>query len=144
MKLSTKCRYGTRAMIEIGRVYGAGSIKRKDISRIQEISSSYLENILITLKTHRLITTTRGAQGGFSLARSPVEISLLDIISALEGSIAPVECLEKSSLCHKSTGCAARKAWKKLHEAQKNVLSSITLQNLIDTDGMPGTENYSI
>jgi Rrf2 family cysteine metabolism transcriptional repressor len=144
MKLSTKCRYGTRAMIEIGHHYGSGAIKRKDIARVQEISPSYLENILITLKTHRLITTLRGARGGFTLGRAPDQIKLLDIVTALEGSLAPVECIEKESTCRKTNHCTARKVWKKMHDVQINFLSSITLQDLLDMEAHAKTENYAI
>ena len=99
MKLSTKCRYGTRAMIEIARHYNEGPVKRKDISRSQKISSAYLENILIALKSQNLIRTVRGADGGFILANSPSSITMFQIVSALEGPIVPVECVDKSDAC---------------------------------------------
>jgi Rrf2 family protein len=144
MKLSTKCRYGTRAMLEMARRHGEGAIKRKDISQAQDISHSYLENILIALKTHRLITTSRGAQGGFTLARLPAEISLLDIVQALEGSIAPVECIEKTETCAKAGHCVARRAWQKLHDAQTKALASMSLQDLLDMEKEGAAVNYEI
>jgi len=144
MQLSTKCRYGTRAMIEIARHYNKGPVKRKEISKNQNISSAYLENILISLKANKLIRTTRGANGGFALDKPPGAISLLQIVTILEGSISPVECLENHALCEKADVCAARKAWGKLYNAQKAALAGVTLQDLLDMDGAGNAGDYSI
>ena len=134
MKLSTKCRYGVRAMVEIAKNFRNGPVKRKDISIVQDISSSYLENILITLKGNKLIRPTRGAKGGFVLEAEPSQITLYQIVLALEGSIAPVECLDNIAVCSKNRECVARKAWKKLYDAQTTTLKSITLQDLLDME----------
>lgn len=136
MKLSTKCRYGVRAMLEIGRQYTheGTPVKRKDISKAQDISHGYLENILIALKSHKLIRTTRGANGGFILEKSPDKITLLDLVLALEGSIAPVDCIENKTVCAKSGFCVARLAWEKLHIAQTTTLAAISLQDLLDAE----------
>ena len=144
MKLSTKCRYGVRAMLEIARQYRAGPVKRKDIARIQGISHAYLENILIALKTAKFIRTARGAQGGFILEKEPSEITMLQLVSTLEGSITPVECLDNSERCEKTSHCVARNVWKKLHDAQVNVLSSITLQDLLDMEKDSASLTYTI
>ena len=135
MKLSTKCRYGARAMLEIARRYNQGPVKRKDICQAQGISHAYLENILIVLKSFNLIRTTRGANGGFTLETDPSKINLYQIATALEGSIAPVECLDPGALCKKIGHCVTRKAWKKLYDAEVTALSSITLQDLLDMEG---------
>ena len=123
-----------RAMIEIGRHAGNGAIKRKEITAAQGISHGYLENILIALKSHRLIRTTRGAHGGFVLEGSPSQVTLLQIVNALEGSLAPVDCIENTEICRKSGACPARVVWKKLHDAQNAVLSGMTLQDLLDLE----------
>jgi Rrf2 family protein len=144
MKLSTRCRYGVRAMFEMARHYKEGPVRRKDICEAQGITHAYLENILIALKAKKLIRTTRGASGGFVLESEPSKISLYDIVTALEGSIAPVECLDNKEICERVPHCAARKAWRRLHEAQAAVLRSITLQDLLDMDMENGELNYAI
>jgi Rrf2 family cysteine metabolism transcriptional repressor len=133
-KLSTKCRYGTRAIVEIAKSYGKVPVKRKDIAKSQRISESYLENILISLKNSGMIDTVRGAQGGYMLKKAPSAILLFDVVQALEGSLAPVECLEKQSACNRISHCSTRNLWKDLMDAQKEVLQSVTLQNLIDRE----------
>jgi Rrf2 family cysteine metabolism transcriptional repressor len=133
-KLSTKCRYGTRAIVEIAKSYGKVPVKRKEIAESQGISESYLENILISLKNSGMIDTIRGAQGGYMLNKPPSAIALFDVVQALEGSLAPVECLEKQSACDRVARCTTRNLWKDLMDAQKKVLQSVTLQNLIDNE----------
>lgn len=146
MRLSTKCRYGTRALLEIGRNYGHGPVKRKDIAKAQELSRSYIENILITLKSKKILKTTRGADGGFELLRMPAQINLYQVVTALEGSIAPVDCVEHENTCNRDVKkCVARRAWLKLHEAQVAALTAITLQHLLDWEKEDSkTLNYAI
>jgi Rrf2 family transcriptional regulator, cysteine metabolism repressor len=144
MKFSTRCRYGIRAMIEIAHRYKQGPVKRKDISKNQKISSHYLENILITLKSQHIINTVRGASGGFTLERSPKKITMYQIVTALEGSIVPSECIDTPDCCNRTVTCAARKFWVQLHEAQMNVLTKTTLQDLLDMEATTGQIDYSI
>lgn len=134
MKLSTRSRYGTRAMLEIARCYNKNPINRKDIIRHQRIPTEYLANILLTLKGRGLINTSRGASGGYSLSRPPSKVTLYHIVEALEGSIAPVECVENAARCRKSAQCVVRKAWTRLHDAQLGVLRSISLQDLLEME----------
>lgn len=134
MKLSTKCRYGLRAMIEIARNFNAGPLNRKAIAKAQHISKAYLENILISLREKNLIRTTRGASGGFVLREPPSRTTVLQIVNALEGSIAPVDCIENPALCERAGPCPARKAWQKLFTAQTAALSGMTLQDLLDME----------
>lgn len=134
MKLSTRCRYGTRAMIELAKNFAKGPLKREEISKSQDISSSYLENILIALKSRNLIRTIRGANGGFSLIESPEKITMYDVVTALEGPIEPVHCIENSEQCTRSGHCVARNYWISFHEAQVNHLKSTTLQTLLDME----------
>jgi Rrf2 family transcriptional regulator, cysteine metabolism repressor len=135
-KLSTKSRYGTRAIIEIARSYGKAPVKRREIAESQGLSERYLENILITLKNSGLLETMRGAQGGYVLKRPPSEIDLYEIIQVLEGSIVPVECLDGAAACARTATCTTRGVWKELMEAQEKVLRSITLQHLLDRNGV--------
>jgi Rrf2 family protein len=144
MKLSTKCRYGLRAMLEIARHYNKGPVNRNIIVEAQHISKAYLENILTSLREKKLIRTERGANGGFILQSDPSKITVLQIVNALEGSIAPVDCLEHPDKCGKSRKCVAQKVWQKMYDAQVEVLSGITLQNMLEMESSPDAGMYSI
>jgi len=137
MKLSTKCRYGARAMVEIARNFELGSsTKRKDITANQGIPASYLENILIDLRNQGLVTTVRGPKGGFSLTRRPENITMFDVIKALRGAdMAPVECLEEGFECDRREQCITRQVWVAMQQAQDTVLKGINLKTLILSDG---------
>lgn len=131
MKLTTKCRYGTRALIEIARNYLKGeTTKRKEISLHQDVPESYLENILTALKNHGLVATVRGPKGGFSLRKPPEAITMLEVVTALQGSLSPVDCLEEGNDCSRCQQCDTRGLWMKLKEAQEKVLSATTLLDL--------------
>lgn len=139
MKLTTKCRYGSRAILEIARSHSRVPVKRKDIAKTQKLSPSYLENILISLKNSGIIDARRGANGGYVLTRDPSEISLLDVILALEGTMAPVECLENDSACERIGRCSTRKIWKKMQEARENVLRSVSVSDLLKMEEKDNT-----
>ncbi|MBD3320791.1 MAG: Rrf2 family transcriptional regulator [Chitinivibrionales bacterium] len=144
MKLSTKSRYGVRAILEIARDYERTPTKRKNIVAKQNISDAYLENILIMLKNNGIIDTVRGARGGYVLSRPPAAITLLEIVRALEGSIAPVDCLDNKSLCVEVPWCSARKVWKQLYDSRVAVLEKTTLQDLLDSDETATKNDYCI
>ena len=134
MKLSTGYRYGVRAMLEIARQYGKQPVKRREIVCKQSISPSYLENILLLLKKSNLIISTRGAHGGFSLARAPGEIDLFEVFRVLEGPLEPVDCLIEPMTCQRVTQCVTRSVWQQLYSAGKEVLSNTTIQDLLDRE----------
>ena len=131
-------------MIEIARHWKNGPVKRKEIARAQGLTPGYLETILGALRDAGYLKTIRGSGGGFVLDRPPSRITLLDIVLTLEGSIAPVECVESPQECDRAGSCAARTAWAKLYTAQQEVLSSITLQELVDMEMHGQPLNYSI
>ena len=132
LKLSTKCRYGARAILEIAKNYGKHPTKRKDISKTQEISESYLENIMLALKSNGLIDTVRGARGGYELGRPPSGITLFQIVEALEGPLELVDCLTDGSSCGRIDECAMREVWSGLKKAMEESLGRVTLQDLLD------------
>ncbi len=134
MKLSTNCRYGIRALLEIARHYGELPVKRKEIARNQEISLSYLENILLMLKSNNLVDSIRGAHGGYILTRAPDKINLYDIFKALEGVLAPVSCLTNPLSCGRFDGCVTRSVWQELKIANEQVLQKTTIQDLLDRE----------
>ncbi len=144
MKLSTKSRYGLRAVIEIAKSYGSYPAKRKNIASSQGISDSYLENILINLKNNRIIDTARGVNGGYVLSRAPQDITLLEIVNALEGPLDLVECVGSKAACAKTETCIARSVWKELSDSLKSILGNITLQDVIEREKMISAATYVI
>ena len=134
MKLSTRCRYGSRALLEIAKCYSREPVKRKEMCKRQGISESYLENILISLKSAGIIETIRGAHGGYILARQPGEISLLDVAQALEGSVSSVECLDDKTLCSRSGRCVTQDVWQEVKNAEEQVLRNTSIQDLVERD----------
>ncbi|MDQ7823336.1 MAG: Rrf2 family transcriptional regulator [Candidatus Eremiobacteraeota bacterium] len=131
MKLSTRGRYGMRLMLELALHHGEGRLFLKDIAARQEISEKYLWHLIMPLKTAGLISSTRGAKGGYVLARSPEDITLKDILYHLEGPITLVECVETPSVCSRSPRCAARDVWEAVSEKMADCLSSFTLKELV-------------
>jgi len=132
MKLSTKTRYGTRAILDLAVHYGEGPILVKDIARRQGISKKYLDHIITALKTAGLVKSFRGAHGGYVLAKDPSSIKLSEVIQALEGPLAPVDCVDDPSICPRSPYCITIEVWTSIKRAIFNVLDSFTLQDLVD------------
>src|SRR4030065_2254437 len=97
MKISTKIRYGTRAMLELASRYGEGPIELREIAKRENISPKYLEQVIIPLRTAGLVKSVRGSKGGYSLAKPPSEILLKDVIEVLEGPLDLIECLRDST-----------------------------------------------
>lgn len=140
MKLSTKCRYGVRAVFEIAKNYNQIPTKRKNIAKKQDLDESYLENILIDLKNANIVSSIRGVNGGFVLKMPPQTITILKIVESLQGTLTPLECLVDTTVCQKVESCVTRPVWQKLKDAQEEVLSSFTIQDLLDTEGQGATE----
>lgn len=132
MKVSTKCRYGIRAVLEIARNYHDRPLKRKEISKEQGIPNSYLENILIALKHNNIVVSIRGAGGGFILKRQPEEINLLEVFEALQGSLALLDCIDTPTICDRSEKCIVRPVWIEMQRVQRDVLRKTTIQDLVD------------
>jgi len=130
MKLSTKGRYGARAAIELALRYGSGPIMVREIAANQKISDRYLEHILTSLRSAGLVKSTRGAKGGYELAKSPQDIRLGEIIRALEGPIDIVPCTSDQD-CENITQCIMIEVWTDVKEAIEGVLDSVTLDELL-------------
>ena len=147
MKLSTKGRYGVRALLDLALHQGAGLILLKDIARRQEVSLPYLEHLITPLIAAGLVKSTRGARGGVVLFKPPSEIKLSEVVELLEGSIAPVDCVNDPKVCHRSAFCVARDVWSEMKDAMSQVLDSTTIQDLVERQrqkGQPETEMYHI
>ena len=131
MKLSTKGRYGTRALLELALHWDEGPVLLKDIAQRQQIPLSYLEHLIGPLIAARIVKSTRGSRGGVSLCKPPQEIRLSEVIQLLEGSIAPVECVNNPDICPRSDFCVTQDIWGEVKEAISKVLESTTLQDLV-------------
>ncbi len=131
MKISTRTRYGLRAMIEIAGGEHDKGVFQKDIAANQSLSVKYLDHIIHALKTARLISNAKGKKSGYILTRKPSEITIFDIHRAFEPGISIVECLPGTYHCDLSEGCRARGFWKQLNNLIYNYFKSITLDDLI-------------
>ncbi len=132
MKISTRTRYGIRAALELAQNYQNGPLKLKIIAKRQDISVKYLEQIMTVLRSGDFIRSIRGPRGGYMLAKAPNQVKISDIFDCLEGCITTVECVEDEDYCARSMDCVARQLWAQVQKAIRDVLQSITLQDLID------------
>lgn len=133
MKLSTKGRYGVVAMLDLAVNYSDGPVSIKSIAERQGISESYLEQLFAVLRKNGLVQSLRGAQGGYMLADNPDSITVGSILRALEGSMAPVDCvLEDDPVkCERSKECITRFVWERVRDSINKVVDSVTLEDLV-------------
>ncbi|MCD6407438.1 Rrf2 family transcriptional regulator [bacterium] len=131
MKFSTRTRYGIRAMLDLAYHFKGSPVLVKEIAERQKISEKYLEHIMLELKKAGFVQSISGAKGGYILAKDPSEIKLSELVEVLEGTLAPVMCVDHKSLCLKGDRCAVREVWVKVREGIKKVLDSITLNDLV-------------
>lgn len=134
MRLSTKGRYGVKSMLDLALHNEDGPVALKSIAERQGISENYLEQLFASLRKAGHVNSVRGAQGGYVLAHSPEDISVGSVLRALEGSLAPVECVveDDASKCIKSDLCVTRLVWEKIRDKVNEVVDSITLADLIE------------
>ncbi|MHB9029859.1 MAG: RrF2 family transcriptional regulator [Candidatus Latescibacterota bacterium] len=133
MKLSTRGRYGTRAVLELALRYGTGPVLVREIAESQEISERYLENILNALRKSGIVTSARGVGGGYQLSRDPSRITVGEIVRSLEGPLDVVECTG-GMVCSRVGKCVTFHVWNRLKTLIENELDSVTLQNLVEQD----------
>jgi len=117
-------------MLELALHYGKGPMLLKNIAKRQDISEGYLEHIMPPLKTAGLINSSRGAHGGYTLAKPPQDITLKDIILTMEGSLSLVECVDNHEACSRISHCVTRDIWNELSEKISETLQTITLNDL--------------
>ena len=132
MKLSTRGRYGLRAMIDMAQNQDSGPIVARTIAERQGISERYLEQLMVPLKRAGLVKSIRGSQGGYILGGDPEKITAGDIIRVLEGPIAPVECVAETDpeSCRRQEHCITRVLWTQVRNAIALVLDSYSLADL--------------
>lgn len=131
MKLSTKGRYGVKAMVDLAINYGEAPVSIKTISKRQNISEYYLEQLFSPLRKAKLIRSIRGAQGGYVLNKAPKEIRVSDIMYILEGPIEIADCIDGVA-CNNVECCATRMLWKRIKESIDEVMEGVTLQDIVD------------
>lgn len=131
MKLSTRSRYGVRLMIALAAAGGGKSVFLKDIAASEEISEKYLSLIVIPLRAAGLIRSIRGARGGYVLAREPKDISLCDIVEAVEGETCLVNCVRDPGICPRTPVCPTRDTWAQLSKTIKEAMAAVTLAHLV-------------
>jgi Rrf2 family protein len=145
LKLSTKGQYGTRLMLELAIGYGKGPIPLNQIARKQGLSIKYLGNLITILKKEKLATANRGALGGYELAKAPADITLADVVQAVEGPLAVSECIN-SDKCKRLQFCVVRNIWKDVSDKLTSILNNVNLQDIVDmeTKRQNQTMMYSI
>jgi Rrf2 family cysteine metabolism transcriptional repressor len=130
MRITTRSRYGLRALLYLARRPEPGPAPLSEIAGAEEIPQAFLERILAQLRDAGLVRTTRGAAGGYELARPPAAISAADVVGILENPRPMVDCLEQPDACERIAVCRARPAWRRLDEAITGALASVTIEDL--------------
>lgn len=133
MKLSTRGRYGLRALIDLASHEDEGAVSTQSIAQRQNISESYLEQLIRMLKKGGLVLSVRGAGGGYRLAKRASEISVGDILRCLEGSLDAVECPAiEGSDCDSANACVSKFVWKRINDAIAQAVDSVWLSELVE------------
>lgn len=132
MKLSTRGRYGIHAMFDLALYAQQVPQPIKAIAEREGIPEAYLEQLIAGLRKGELVTSVRGAQGGYMLARPADQITVGNVLRTLEGDLSIVSCLAGEDVCAKSGGCPTRAVWQKLRDGINQVVDSITLQDMLD------------
>ena len=134
MKISTKGRYGLRILLDLA-LYGQDAPRlMKDIARSQQISEKYISRLILPLNEAGFITSFRGAKGGLKLAKPPKEITLLEIVEAMEGRLAIVDCVFDKDFCPRSGECSACKVWSSLNKKIRKQMAEITLKDVLKSE----------
>lgn len=145
MKISTKGRYALRMMLDLAEHQNDGFIALKDIAKRQDISKKYLEQIIPVFNKSGILSTTRGSQGGYRLARTPDKYTVGEILRLTEGSLAPVSCAGADPAeCGKSADCVMLPVWQGLYKVINEYLDSITLQDILEQQMQHYMNDYVI
>ena len=142
LSVSTRIRYGLRALVRLAQADRREFIPLVHISEQEQISRKYLENIFNLLKHGEIVKGTRGPDGGYQLSKSPDDITVLDIVNALEGPLSPSKCVTDPMRCENTGDCGTRTFWKELQEEVECFLKSKTLTELV-SQVQRGEENGS-
>ena len=132
MKLSTRARYGTRALLDLASHQGNKPVQLKDIASRQNISLHYLEHIIAPLVGAGIVRSIRGVHGGLQMMKRPYELKLSEVVQLLEGTTTPVDCIKNPEICERADLCVTRDVWGEMKKAIDDKLNSITLQDLVE------------
>ena len=130
MWVSTRAQYGMRALVEVA-LAGETPVSLKTIAQRQDLSHQYLEQIFSHLRRAGIVESVRGAHGGYRLARPAAQIDCLEVVELLEGSVAPVACLDDNESCLRVGQCSTEFLWRKVDTAVRQVLGGVTLADLV-------------
>lgn len=145
MKISTKGRYALRIMLDLAVNDNGTYISLKEISKRQEISDKYSEQIISHLSKAGLVNSVRGAKGGYKLAKAPCEYTVGEVLRVMEGTLAPVTCLEDDkNNCQREGVCVTLEVFQKIKDAVDNVVDNITLEDLVKREKEKIGSNYII
>ena len=133
LKLTTKGRYGLRAVIDLAVYAKEEPVSLAAVAERQNISISYLEQLIAKLKKAGIVKSTRGAQGGYTLAKTPDKISVGEILRALEGTLNPVDCVagKKDSECSSFDFCVTKYVWQRISDSINDTVDAISLAELL-------------
>lgn len=134
-KISTKGKYGIKAMADLALHYGKGVVSTASLAQMQGVSEAYLEQLMSLLKKEGLVESTRGKGGGYMLSREPESINIGDILFALEGNTSVADCVGRcsdSSSCSNTASCITRPLWLKLQSSIDEVLNKTTLADVLN------------
>ncbi len=139
MRFSTRTEYGIRIMVRLGRVYGNGPVSLSGLAALEHLPLSYLEQIAGQLRRSGLVQSRMGAHGGYLLGRPPASVTMAEIVTSLEGSLAPVSCLaEGEAECHsEAEECSAHSLWERLQDNITATLQATTVADLMKVNTGP-------
>jgi Rrf2 family protein len=144
MKVSMKGDYGVRALVELAHHFGEGPVQSAAIASRQSIPEPYLDQLLTSLRRAGFIRSVRGPQGGHALIRDPHDLKLSEVIVALEGSLAPIACLDDPEGCRTTTTCSLRPVWQEVEAATVKVLENITIADIAERERAGNVARYAI
>ena len=144
MRVSMKGDYGVRALVELAHRFGEGPVQSAVIANRQSIPEPYLDQLLTSLRRAGFIRSVRGPQGGHALIRDPHDLRLSEVIQALEGSLAPIACLDDPEGCRTTTTCCLKPVWQEIEAATIRVLESITIADIAERQRAGNVARYAI
>jgi len=136
MKISTKGKYGLRALVDLAANSMVEAVSISSIAQRQDISEGYLEQIMAKLRNAGIVTSTRGAHGGYKLALPAEDIFVGDVLRTLEGNIEPIDCPGLTGDCSGSDSCVTKYLWKRINDGINEIVDEITLKSLIEESGV--------
>lgn len=143
LKISARGHHSMEVMVDLAVHYGQGPLLARDIAMRNRISEQYLVQLFVPLRIAQLVTSYRGAKGGYQLARSPSEIKISEIVAATEGSASPTECAIDPRVCWRGHHCIIRGVWQDIERVTDSVLGSMALDELVQRRHSPASREVS-